>query len=189
LVAYLSRHLRKPTIRRGKGVTVPIGCGGKRVENRKKILNRGNELKDLLQIKDLAHLGAKNELKTNWFLCAKTPHQCEKRGLKAPGCGAWRGTGNRGTEIGNWKLENGKCKLEARAARSLFPLSASPRAHDRQYPAGHHLDVAPVPRSDWRRMRIADSTFESGGGAGSVRCGTGILPVRIHGQDGHATSN
>jgi hypothetical protein len=39
--------------------------GGKWQENAKKILNRGNELKDLLEIKDLEAFEAKNELKTN----------------------------------------------------------------------------------------------------------------------------
>jgi len=35
---------------------------GKCAENRKKMLNSGNELKDVLQTKDLANFGAKNEL-------------------------------------------------------------------------------------------------------------------------------
>jgi hypothetical protein len=46
--------------------------GPKRQENTKKILNRGNELKDLLQTQGLTVFGAKNELKTNWFLSAKS---------------------------------------------------------------------------------------------------------------------
>jgi hypothetical protein len=37
----------------------------------KKILNRGNELKDLLQTQGLADFLAKNELKTNSVLSAK----------------------------------------------------------------------------------------------------------------------
>jgi hypothetical protein len=44
----------------------------KRLENTKKILNRGNELEDLLQMQHLARFGAKNELKTNSILSAKS---------------------------------------------------------------------------------------------------------------------
>ena len=44
---------------------------GKGQENAKKILNRRNELKDLLKTKDLVLLAAKNELKTDSILSAK----------------------------------------------------------------------------------------------------------------------
>jgi hypothetical protein len=47
---------------RGKRVANRRGGGGKCVENRKKILNRGNEPTDLLKAKDLAFSEAKNEL-------------------------------------------------------------------------------------------------------------------------------
>jgi hypothetical protein len=47
---------------RAKGVRKrPVG-GGKWRENAKKILNSGNEPKDLLNTQDLAFFGAKNEL-------------------------------------------------------------------------------------------------------------------------------
>jgi len=49
----------------GKEVRKRPAGGGKWQENAKKILNRGNELKDLLEIKDLEAFEAKNELKTN----------------------------------------------------------------------------------------------------------------------------
>jgi hypothetical protein len=39
--------------------------GGREQENAKKILNRGNEPKDLLKTQHLAVFRAKNELKTN----------------------------------------------------------------------------------------------------------------------------
>ena len=48
-------------------------------ENTKKILNRGNELKDLLQIEHLAVFRAKNELKTNSILSAKSANKSEKQ--------------------------------------------------------------------------------------------------------------
>ena len=49
----------------------PAG-GGEWPENAKKILNRRNELKDLLNTKDLALFGVKNELKTNSILSPNT---------------------------------------------------------------------------------------------------------------------
>jgi hypothetical protein len=42
------------------------------LENARKILNRGNELKNLLQIHDLTVLEGENELKTNSVLHAQT---------------------------------------------------------------------------------------------------------------------
>ena len=54
--------MRKLASERGKGVRNRRGGGGKCVENRKKILNRGNEPKNVLKAKELAFSGAKNEL-------------------------------------------------------------------------------------------------------------------------------
>jgi len=48
-----------------------LKTGGQRPPLQKKILNRGNELKDLLDTQDLALFGAENELKTNSILSAK----------------------------------------------------------------------------------------------------------------------
>jgi dsDNA-binding SOS-regulon protein len=53
--------------------------GRKTVGNAEKMLNRGNELKDLLKIQHLALFEAKNELKTNSFLRAKCLLNCKKR--------------------------------------------------------------------------------------------------------------
>ena len=53
----------------------------KRQQNAKKMLNGGNELKDLLRTQHLAGLGAKNELKTNSILSAKEADQSEKAGF------------------------------------------------------------------------------------------------------------
>ena len=47
---------------RAKGTRNRLGGGAKRSANAKKILNRGNEPKDLLKTKDLAFSGAQNEL-------------------------------------------------------------------------------------------------------------------------------
>jgi hypothetical protein len=56
---------------RGQGIRKRPAGSGKRHENAKKILNRGNELKDLLKSRHLALFGAKNEPKTNSILCPK----------------------------------------------------------------------------------------------------------------------
>ena len=52
----------------GKEVRNRPGGGRESAKNAKKILNRGNELKDLLKAKELAFSGAKNEL---FFECYK----------------------------------------------------------------------------------------------------------------------
>jgi hypothetical protein len=54
--------MRKLASERGKQVENRRGGGQKCVENREKILNRGNEAKNLLKAKELAFSGAKNEL-------------------------------------------------------------------------------------------------------------------------------
>jgi hypothetical protein len=46
--------MRKLASQRGNGFADRRGGGGKRVENRKKILNRGNEPKNVLKTKALA---------------------------------------------------------------------------------------------------------------------------------------
>jgi hypothetical protein len=51
---------------RGKEIQERPAEGARRQQNAKKMLNRRNELKDLLQTQDLAVLCAKNELKTNF---------------------------------------------------------------------------------------------------------------------------
>jgi hypothetical protein len=47
---------------RSQGVLNRAAGGGKSAQNAKKILNRGNELKNLLKAKELAFSGAQNEL-------------------------------------------------------------------------------------------------------------------------------
>jgi hypothetical protein len=54
--------MRKLARERGKEVRNRPGGVGKWGENTKKILNRGNEPKDLLKAKELAFSGAENEL-------------------------------------------------------------------------------------------------------------------------------
>jgi hypothetical protein len=54
--------MRRLASERGKQVANRRGGGGKCVENRKKILNSGNEPKNILKAKELAFSGAKNEL-------------------------------------------------------------------------------------------------------------------------------
>jgi hypothetical protein len=54
--------MRKLARERGKEVRNRPGGVGKRGENTKKILNRGNEPKNVLKAKELAFSGAENEL-------------------------------------------------------------------------------------------------------------------------------
>jgi hypothetical protein len=67
---------------RGKEIRKRPAGGGKRQGNAKKILNRGNEPKDLLKTKNLAFFEAKNEPKTNSILSAKSADQSEKSGCR-----------------------------------------------------------------------------------------------------------
>ena len=62
MVAYVSGPMRRLAIERAKGVADRRGGRGKCVENRKKILNSGNEPKNVLKTQELAFSGAKNEL-------------------------------------------------------------------------------------------------------------------------------
>jgi len=54
--------MRRLAGERAKGVADGGGGRGKCVENRKKILNSGNEPKNILKTKELEFSGAKNEL-------------------------------------------------------------------------------------------------------------------------------
>jgi hypothetical protein len=67
--------------KRGKETRKRSAQGGEWQENAKKILNRGNKLKDLLKTQDLAFFRAKNKLKTNPILSAKMSQSERKSGL------------------------------------------------------------------------------------------------------------
>jgi hypothetical protein len=71
--------------------------------NRRKILNRGNELKDLLKTDDLALFETQNEPVFQPPKGSKTLKFCWKKAE----------TGNWKMESGSWKLETGKSKLES----------------------------------------------------------------------------
>jgi hypothetical protein len=86
---------------RGKQAANRRGGGGKCVEKRKKILNRGNEPKNLLKGKELAFLGAKNEL----VFERKNAQTKRKMGQKS----------------GKWKLEIRKSKLEGPRTAEIRP--------------------------------------------------------------------
>jgi len=62
MVAYVSGRMRKLASERAKGAADRRGGRGKCVENRKKILNSGNEPKNVLKTRELSFSGAKNEL-------------------------------------------------------------------------------------------------------------------------------
>jgi hypothetical protein len=88
----------------GASIRKGPGRGAKRQQSAKKILNRGNEPKNLLKTKRLAFLEAKNKPKTNSILSAKSANQSEKTGIRiqeqneqVTGAGAWRQKG-RGKE-------------------------------------------------------------------------------------------
>jgi hypothetical protein len=74
-------------------------------KNAKKILNRGNEPKDLLKTKELAFSDAKNELFPE---C----HKPQSKRRIGPGIRElWGIEWNEKLEIGNWKTEIGNWKL------------------------------------------------------------------------------
>ena len=54
MVAYVSGRMRRLASERAKGVRDRRGGSGKCVENRKKILNSGNEPKNMVKTKGLA---------------------------------------------------------------------------------------------------------------------------------------
>ena len=71
------------------------GGRGKGQENAKKILNRGNELKDLLKTKDLGFFVAKSELKTNYILSAKMRKSEPKNTAQVAGFRQTAGSSNK----------------------------------------------------------------------------------------------
>ena len=73
--------MRRPASERAKGVADRRGGRGKCVENRKKILNSGNEPKNVLQAKELAFSEAKNELV---FEGKRTPIKAKKVAKNPP---------------------------------------------------------------------------------------------------------
>ncbi|MGB9485346.1 MAG: hypothetical protein WCD04_04430, partial [Terriglobia bacterium] len=62
MVAYVSGRMRRLASERAKRVADRRGGRGKCVENRKKILNSGNEPKNVLKTQGLSFSGTKNEL-------------------------------------------------------------------------------------------------------------------------------
>ena len=98
MVAYVSCRMREFARERGMGVGNRRGGGGKCVENRTKILNSGNEPKNVLKAKEFALSGAQNKLV---FERKKGQSNPKKRpGIRK----LW------GTEWGE-KLENGNWEL------------------------------------------------------------------------------
>jgi hypothetical protein len=99
-------------VQRGKEMRKRPAGDAKVQQNAKKMLNRGNELRDLLETKDLDVSCAKNELKTNSVLSAKSAarenreqgrgNREQKRGNWGPGVGNQElGVGNREQRAGN----------------------------------------------------------------------------------------
>jgi hypothetical protein len=110
MVAYASGPVGKQGRGVGEGVQTGAGRQRKCAGSRKKILNRGNEPKNLFKAKELAFLGAKNELV---FQCQKTQ---TKRKIGANKYDSE--TGNRKIEAGNTHLGHHQLdsQLEAESA-------------------------------------------------------------------------
>ena len=81
--------------------------GSRRPPLQKKILNRGNELKDLLNTQDLALFGAKNELKTNSILSAIMSRLNRKKRVSE---GRFQATGTGGASKADTKQPAGNCR-------------------------------------------------------------------------------
>jgi hypothetical protein len=119
---------------RSQGVPNRAAGGGKSAQNAKKILNRGNEPKNLLTAKELAFSGAQNELV---FERSKRQSKLEFS-LKATICEAMSRARNWKLEIRNSKLENGNRREELAVATPSFdfPLSVFDfRISTSQFPA------------------------------------------------------
>jgi hypothetical protein len=67
---------------RGKKIRKQPARGGKRQENARKILNRGNRAKDALKTQHLTISRARNEPKANPVLSAKEDDQSERVGCR-----------------------------------------------------------------------------------------------------------
>ena len=108
MLAYVSGRVGRLASERAKGVRDQRGGSGKCVENRKKILNSGNEPKNVLKTKELSFSGAKNELvferkkgqtkpkkrPKNNLLCGFEPDmvgECMKRDSAFPPSPNWNG--------------------------------------------------------------------------------------------------
>jgi hypothetical protein len=70
--------MKSAATERGREIRKRPAEDGKSQENPKKILNRGNEPKNLVITKDLAFFGAKNEPKTNSILRVIRGNCCEE---------------------------------------------------------------------------------------------------------------
>jgi len=119
MVAYSSCRRVGPA--RGGGKVRRKGPGrGKKRGKAKKILNRGNEPKDLLQAKELAVFSAKNELV---FQCKRTQFE-PKNGAKKPLLTRNRSQDSRVGRCGGWASTRGLHELRIRPLRAMEILPA-----------------------------------------------------------------
>jgi len=126
---------------RGKGIRQRPAEDRKWQENAKKILNRGNELKDLLETQGLAFFTAKNELKTNSILSAKRGESRRKSGFCVAGLA--RSAGIRpGSTCGCWRKQPG---FEGEAAEYLGGKALHPRAVGARFPGMHFAPYVGAP--------------------------------------------
>jgi hypothetical protein len=103
---------------RGEARTQPPE-GGRWAEISKKIQFRWNELKIILQLKELALFRDKNEL----YFGTKNVNQSENYGQKSTMYRALIGAGKRKLETGNWILETRKKVCELPISGFHLPVS------------------------------------------------------------------
>ena len=134
MVAYKGGRIRRVAGERGVGVGSRRGGGGKCVEKRKKILNRGNEPNNVLNTKDLAFLGAKNELV---FECKRTQIKPQKEAKKPPF--VWPGSQNsrveRRRQVGEY--QGGYTSIEFDLSRHRKPEGARVRYAGQKLPISY----------------------------------------------------
>jgi hypothetical protein len=117
---------------RGKEIQERPAKGAKRQQNAKKMLNRRNELKDLLETQDLAILCAKNELKTNSkFRSRESGFRSRESGFRSqePGFGVqeagFRSQGNNGRVIGTGGTVDKKFVIRGQSQEEFFKIEGT----------------------------------------------------------------
>ena len=117
MIAYTGWSMINAPADRFQGVPNRPGGGGKSAQKAKKILNRGNEPKDLLKTQELAFSGAQDELVFH------RPRRQSRVRIRLKIDDLWGIERKRELEIGKWKLATGNWKLEIRNCACQFLIS------------------------------------------------------------------
>jgi hypothetical protein len=126
----------------------------KRQHNAKKMLNRRNELKDLLETQDLAVFRAKNELKTNSLLSAKEADQSEKPGFRIRDSGARR----HGSRLRSGSTQSRIQDSGFRSQESRLTTQERVRAKRWRRPASPSIGHVNFPSAPTRSQQLAGSS-------------------------------